>query len=225
MDSMRPILSRLMAVMLLMSLLTAPATAGGNLVLDGTDASATAGGTVQVTFEITNRGTRTSNGSAIDIGALPAGWRVMGTQSEGGTVRESALQWVWLQVGASESVSSSVTLAVPDNASTGNYTIQASASDTDGIESKGTATVEVVESAFSDPLIGAGTSQPPTDPDNDGKYEDINGDGRVAFVDVIAMVFADFDAIRANPAQRQALDFTEDGRIDFTDVIELVFQV
>jgi hypothetical protein len=39
------------------------------------------------------------------------------------------------------------------------------------------------------------------------------------------MVFADFDAIRANPAQRQALDFTEDGRIDFTDVIELVFQV
>ncbi|MGM0591832.1 MAG: hypothetical protein ACQETI_09450 [Halobacteriota archaeon] len=71
--------------------------------------------------------------------------------------------------------------------------------------------------------VGAlpGVGSVPTDPDDDGRYEDIDGDGTATFDDAIALAFADFEAF--TPAQRDATDFDGDGDADFDDAIELAF--
>ncbi len=62
-------------------------------------------------------------------------------------------------------------------------------------------------------------SKIPTDPNGDGKYEDLNGNGRADFSDVV-LFFKNMDWITANEPVK-AFDFSGNGRIDFTDVIKL----
>lgn len=59
----------------------------------------------------------------------------------------------------------------------------------------------------------------PTDPDDDGLYEDINGNGRLDNHDIVTL-FAHFndDSIRLNA---DAYDFNENGRLDFDDIVSL----
>ena len=57
----------------------------------------------------------------------------------------------------------------------------------------------------------------PTDPDNDGLYEDLNGNGRLDFNDVV-LLFKNLSWISANEPVA-AFDFNRNGRIDFNDVI------
>ena len=66
------------------------------------------------------------------------------------------------------------------------------------------------------PIVG---DSPPTDPDGDGRYEDLNGDGEVNYADVVDL-FEGFDssAVRNNPG---AYDFDGNGRLDFDDVVTL----
>ena len=66
------------------------------------------------------------------------------------------------------------------------------------------------------PVVG---DQPPTDPDGDGRYEDVNGDGEVTYADVVDL-FENFDsaAVEDNP---EAFDFNGNGRLDFDDIIAL----
>lgn len=61
-----------------------------------------------------------------------------------------------------------------------------------------------------------GFANPPTDPDGDGLYEDVNGDGAVTIVDVQAL-FSNYDGevIQSNQA---AFDFNSDGVVDIVDV-------
>jgi PKD repeat protein len=66
---------------------------------------------------------------------------------------------------------------------------------------------------------------PATDPDGDGLFEDVNGDGTFDFIDVIDFVFLDRAAIDDDPDRRAAADFNGDGSVDFLDVIDLVFEV
>jgi PKD repeat protein len=56
----------------------------------------------------------------------------------------------------------------------------------------------------------------PTDPDGDGRYEDVNGDGKFDIVDVQAF-FANRNssAVQNNP---NAFDFNGDGSVDSLDV-------
>ena len=63
----------------------------------------------------------------------------------------------------------------------------------------------------------------PTDPDGDGRYEDLNGDGESDIADVQAM-FAnrDDELIRGNP---DAFDFNDDGTADVVDVQRLFDEV
>ncbi len=75
-------------------------------------------------------------------------------------------------------------------------------------------TISVTEQA---PL--AEDLSPPTDPDNDGVFEDINGNGRLDFSDVVAL-FENLPDARA-PFQ----DFNDNGRIDFDDIVELFKQI
>jgi hypothetical protein len=74
---------------------------------------------------------------------------------------------------------------------------------------------------FPSGIPGVG-SAPPTDTDDDGKLEDIDGDGKSTFEDAIALAFADTGEF--NSQQRAAVDFDGDGNVDFNDAIELAFE-
>jgi hypothetical protein len=66
--------------------------------------------------------------------------------------------------------------------------------------------------------IGEFQSQP-TDPDDDGLYEDINGDGESDIVDVQALFSnSDDEVIQNNPG---AFDFNDDGSVNVADVQKL----
>lgn len=72
------------------------------------------------------------------------------------------------------------------------------------------------------PIPGVG-GEPPRDPDGDGLFEDINGDGTVNFQDAVSLAFA-----RANeltPQQAAALDFNGDGQFTFDDAVTLAFKI
>jgi alkaline phosphatase D len=66
------------------------------------------------------------------------------------------------------------------------------------------------------PVTGANA---PTDPDNDGLYEDVNGNGRLDYDD-IQTLFDNFesDSVTMNTS---AYDFNANGRLDFDDVVRL----
>ncbi|MGM0591971.1 MAG: hypothetical protein ACQETI_10165 [Halobacteriota archaeon] len=66
-------------------------------------------------------------------------------------------------------------------------------------------------------------SNPPTDPDGDGLYEDVNGDGQATFGDAIELAFVNGAGL--TDAQQTALDFDADGDVDFDDAISLAFAV
>jgi len=59
----------------------------------------------------------------------------------------------------------------------------------------------------------------PTDPDGDGVYEDVNGDGTIDIADVQAL----FDNFEGDPAQSNpaAFDLNGDDKLDVTDVVRL----
>lgn len=65
----------------------------------------------------------------------------------------------------------------------------------------------------------AGFDTHPTDPDNDGVYEDINGDGQVDITDVQAFFRYREDTIIQEHST--AFDFTGDGEVDIVDVQRL----
>mgnify|MGYP002762026076 FL=1 len=62
---------------------------------------------------------------------------------------------------------------------------------------------------------------PATDPDDDQQFEDINGDGKANFDDVVTFAFE----ITTNAVQENAdlFDFDDDNDVNFDDVIELAF--
>jgi subtilisin family serine protease len=64
-----------------------------------------------------------------------------------------------------------------------------------------------------------GTTTVPRDLNGDGKYEDINGNGRKDFADV-TLYFKNMEWIASNEPV-SAFDFSGNSRIDFTDVVKL----
>jgi len=63
----------------------------------------------------------------------------------------------------------------------------------------------------------------PTDPDGDGRFEDLNGNGRLDYDDVVLLFEnIDSDAVRLNES---AYDFNENGQIDYDDVVTLLEEV
>ncbi len=68
------------------------------------------------------------------------------------------------------------------------------------------------------PVTVEGASLPPTDPDFDGLYEDVNGNGRKDFEDVV-FYFNRMTWIDEN--ERWWFDFNDNDRIDFGDVVRL----
>ncbi|RLF47385.1 MAG: hypothetical protein DRN20_06015, partial [Thermoplasmata archaeon] len=62
-----------------------------------------------------------------------------------------------------------------------------------------------------------GCTNPPTDPDDDGLYEDINGNGRKDFNDVVVF-FKNLEWVPDNEPV-ECFDFNGNGRIDFDDIV------
>jgi PKD repeat protein len=73
------------------------------------------------------------------------------------------------------------------------------------------------------PVDVTGNGEPPTDPDGDCEYEDVNGDGETDVVDVQAL-FANRED-RAMHEHAAAFDFNDDGRLDVVDVQKLFTEV
>jgi alkaline phosphatase D len=71
------------------------------------------------------------------------------------------------------------------------------------------------------PPVGGGDT--PIDLDDDGRYEDVNGNGRLDYDDINAL-FESFesDTVRLN---KNAYDFNENGRLDYDDVVSLYERV
>jgi beta propeller repeat protein len=66
-------------------------------------------------------------------------------------------------------------------------------------------------------------SNPPTDPNHDGLYEDLNANNRKDFNDVVLM-FNQMQWIAANEPV-SAFDFNGNGRIDFNDIVKLFGEI
>jgi len=69
------------------------------------------------------------------------------------------------------------------------------------------------------PVALPGQGGLPTDPDNDGEYEDVNANSRLDFGDVVVF-FNNMDCISANEPL-SLFDFNGNGRIEFGDVVVL----
>ena len=74
-----------------------------------------------------------------------------------------------------------------------------------------------IAAPVSTPVPGA--AGPPTDPDHDGLCDDVNGNGRKDFADVV-LYFNQMSWIAANEPVA-AFDYNGNGRIDFADVVWL----
>jgi PKD repeat protein len=68
-----------------------------------------------------------------------------------------------------------------------------------------------------------GYANPPTDPDGDCIYEDLNGNGRLDFADVV-LYFNQMTWIAANEPIA-AFDLNGNGRIDFADIVALFNEI
>jgi hypothetical protein len=81
---------------------------------------------------------------------------------------------------------------------------------------------------FDGPVPGvSGAAGPPLDVDDDGRYEDVNGDGTTDFADVVDLAFALGATGQLTADQRAAFDFDGDAgdEVTFDDVVALAFDL
>ncbi|MDD2340191.1 MAG: PKD domain-containing protein [Methanosarcina sp.] len=98
----------------------------------------------------------------------------------------------------------------------GSYTVNLTVSNEKGTASK-LATINV--STQSVPPVFPGYTNPPTDLNKDGLYEDINGNGVLDFDDVVAY-YDNMDWIEES-ASVAFFDYNKNGLIDFDDIVKL----
>jgi len=73
------------------------------------------------------------------------------------------------------------------------------------------------EKTVQQPVALPGMTNLPTDPDGDGLYEDLNGNGRADFSDIV-LFFSQIEWIAENEPV-PLFDFNGNGRIDFNDIV------
>jgi PKD repeat protein len=70
---------------------------------------------------------------------------------------------------------------------------------------------------------GGGSGAAPTDPGGDGLYEDVNGNGRLDYDDVVSLFeYIEDDTAQLNDA---AFDFNGNGRLDYDDIVDLYEEI
>jgi PKD repeat protein len=137
---------------------------------------------------------------------------LMGGLSDGNSYKND----VWRFMPASSSAQNqSHTYTTP-----GNYSVALQSYNPDGYNStRKTGYVAVGVGVLTLP----GLTYPPTDPDGDGIYEDLNGNGRLDFADVV-LYFNQMEWIAANEPVT-AFDLNGNGRIDFADIVKLFGEI
>ncbi len=86
-----------------------------------------------------------------------------------------------------------------------------------------TSFITVAPPVISGVIPVSGQSAMPTDPNHDGLYEDLNGNGNLDFNDVV-IFFNQMDWIAGNEPVG-AFDFNHNGQIDFNDIALLFNQI
>ena len=105
--------------------------------------------------------------------------------------------------------------------SAGTYTVTVTVMDNRGGNGNHTTSVTVTEPPSV--LALPGYTNSPTDPDGDGIYEDINGNGRLDFADVV-LYFNEMEWIADNEPVTP-FDLNTNGRIDFADIVQLFGEI
>jgi PKD repeat protein len=167
---------------------------------------------------VANRGTADAN-ATVDLsvggGSMNATARARVPAAGGGATTFETVRVVLPRTGTDlatgEFLNASVSSTVPDATPSDGAAIARVPSDLDA------------SGPFPDGLPGGDGR--PRDLDCDGLFEDVDGDDRFGFLDVLALLFADWSAINDQPPQRRALDFDGDGRVGFLDVVDLLFRL
>jgi len=124
----------------------------------------------------------------------------------------------WTVVDGPGSVSGSTYEAPDDVDQDVEATVEVTVTDDDGATDTDTAIITIEDTDGGEPPSLPGAENPPADPDGDGVYEDINGDGDLNIFDV-QMLFDNLDTstVQNHPS---AYDFAglENGRVEVFDV-------
>jgi PKD repeat protein len=126
--------------------------------------------------------------------------------------------WAW-DFGDSDTTNATVQHPVHTYAATGTYTVSLTAANAAG-SNTGTQTGYIIVITSTPAVVTIpGQALAPTDPDGDGLYEDLNGNGEKDFDDVIVF-FNNLVWVQANePAS--AFDFNGNAEIDYDDIVRL----
>ena len=139
------------------------------------------------------------------------GYAPLAVQFTNTSENTTSVSWDFNNDGISDSTEGSPVYVYQDP---GTYTVNLTANPVlDGTNSKlGTITVLAVP-------VFPGYTNPPTDLNNDGLYEDVNGDGMLDFNDVVAY-YDNINWIKEN-ALVAFFDFNNDSLIDVYDIVIL----
>jgi len=135
------------------------------------------------------------------------------------TSTNTPTSWIW-NFGDGNTTNATVQNPVHTYLTAGTYTVSLYATNSRG---SNTTIITNFITATKPILPLPGMSQPPTDPDNDGIYEDLNGNNRIDFTDVV-LYFNQMSWIAANEPIA-AFDLNGNGRIDFSDTVVLFNEV
>lgn len=127
--------------------------------LSGTGGSAQPGSTVTIGFVLSNN---KSSGSSVILNAtgIPEAWTIADHSDDGGTWQSDGNKWLWQTVGAGKTVEPMLTLRLPEDAQTGNYTIGAEVKEFSGAITETDVVVTVSENQ--PPTADAGANRTAT---------------------------------------------------------------
>jgi len=118
-------------------------SSASNLTVTTSTTSPRPGGDVTLTYNLTNTGENAGNSTAVDIDDIPAGWTVT---SASGDWQAGQNSWISLNtLDAGGSYDAKATVSVPENASEGNYTVNATGIVATGIDDTASVTLSVEE--------------------------------------------------------------------------------
>ncbi|WP_254840908.1 NEW3 domain-containing protein [Natronomonas marina] len=154
MDSKLKVAAGIVALLIVGSVLSATVIAEpGTVTADGPN-TAEPGDQVTVDFTITNTG---NNDSAYALDhTIPSDWTVVSTSDAGGTYSDGKSEWVFQTIQPGDSKEPSVTFQIPNDAQTGDYTVEGVGKDQNGPVDSDSTTI-TVESPTPTP-----TPEPPT---------------------------------------------------------------
>jgi hypothetical protein len=196
-----------------------PAPEASVAVAHSTDSTTVAPGE---TVTITATFTQMDANSPAMVPTVPDGWAITDTTAAGDWSYVAAQQTFLgsLSLSDSDGVSGeythTYTVKVPADAEPGDYTVSSEGSaiepvSGDNVTDTASTTITIEEPGL-DPVVG---ENPPMDHDGDGKYEDVNGDGKVDVGDAQAIFANDQSPVVQNNVD--AFDFNGDGSVNVGD--------